>query len=109
MKHILLCSSNPILIKSLYAILREEGHYVKTVEHPAMAVHEVMFGLFDLIILDSEPFGLPTEDAVQIIKAVEPDLPIVHLGGVSLGGQLMSINAPIDLEELKRTIHSITV
>jgi DNA-binding NtrC family response regulator len=109
MKHILLCSANPILVKSLYAMLRDEGHYVETVEHPAMAVHKVMFNLFDLIILDSEPFGLSTEDAVQIIKAVEPDLQIVHVGGGMNEGPSTAVTAPLDLEEFKRTIHSIMV
>ena len=42
MKNILLCSSNPILVKSLYAILRDEGFYVATSEHPAFAVQMIM-------------------------------------------------------------------
>ncbi len=109
MKNILLCSSNPILVKSLYSMLRDEGHDVETVEHPAVAVHKVMFGLFDLAILDSEPFGLSTEDAVQIIKTVEPNLPIVYVGGGMNDGPSLAVDAPVDLEELKRTIHSITV
>ncbi len=109
MKKILLCSSNPILSKSLYAMLRNEGYDVETVEHPSMAVHKVMFGLFDLIVLDSEPFGLSTEDAVQIIKTVDPDLPIVRVGGGMNDGPSVAIEAPVDLEEFKRTIHSIAV
>jgi len=109
MKKILLCSSNPILVKSLYAILRDEGHNVETVEHPALAVQKVMFGLYDLIIIDSEPFGLSTEDAVQIIKTVEPDLPIVYVGREINDGPSKAVEVPVDLEEFKRTIHSITV
>ena len=108
MKTILLCSSNPILIKSLYGMLRDEGHDVETVEHPAYAVQKVMFGLYDLIVVDSEPFGLSTEDAVRIIKTVAPDLPILYVGGASDGPSL-AIETPVDLEEFKRTIHSITV
>jgi len=109
MKKILLCSSNPILIKNLYGMLRDEGHNVETVEHPALAVQKVMFGLCDLIIIDSEPFGLSTEDAVQIIKTVAPDLPIIYVGGVMNNGPSMAVDAPVDLEEFKRAIHSITV
>jgi CheY-like chemotaxis protein len=109
MTKILLCSSNPILVKSLYGMLRDEGHDVETVEHPALAVQKVMFSLYDLIIIDSEPFGLSTEDAVQIIKTVEPDLPIVYVGGGRKEVPSMAVDAPVDLEEFKRAIHSITV
>jgi DNA-binding NtrC family response regulator len=109
MKHILLCSSNPILVKSLYAMLREEGHYVETVEHPAMAVHKVMFGLFELVILDSEPFGLSTEDAVHIIKTVAPDLPVICVGGILKDGPSTAVSTPVDLEEFKRTLHNVTI
>ncbi len=109
MKNILLCSSNPILVKSLYGMLRDDGHDVETVERPALAVQKVIFGSYDLIIIDSEPFGLSTEDAVQIIKSVEPDLPIVYVGGGMNDSPYLAVDAPFDLEEFKRTIHSITV
>ena len=105
---ILLCSSNPILIKSLYGMLRDKGHDVDTVEHPALAVQKSMLGLYELIIIDSEPFGLSTEDAVQIIKTVEPNLPIIYVGGGMNNGLSMAVDAPIDLEEFKETIHNIT-
>ncbi|HYA87336.1 MAG TPA: hypothetical protein VEI57_09780 [Nitrospirota bacterium] len=109
MTKILLCSSNSILVKSLYGLLRDEGHDVETVEHPALAVKKVMFGSYDLIIIDSEPFGLSTEDAVQIIKTVEPGLPIVYVGGSLKDVPSMNVDAPVDLEEFKRAIHSISV
>jgi len=110
MKNIILCSSNPILLKSLYAILRDEGYNVDTVDRPALAVQKVMFGLlYDFVIVDSEPFGLSAEDAVRIIKTVAPDMPIVHVGTVSHEVPSMAVETPIDLEEFKRTIHSIAV
>ncbi len=109
MKNIILCSSNPILIKSLYAILRDEGYNVDTVDHPALAVQKVMFGLYDFVIVDSEPFGLSAEDAVRIIKTVAPDMPIVHVGAGSHEEPSMAVETPIDLEEFKRAIHSIAV
>jgi DNA-binding response OmpR family regulator len=109
MKHIILCSSNPLLIKSLYGILRDEGYDVETVEHPALAVQTVLLRRYDFIIVDSEPFGLSAEDAVQIIKTVAPDMPILFVGGERRREHAPAVETPIDLEEFKRTIHSIAV
>ena len=109
MKNIILCSSNPILVKSLYAILRDEGHTVDTVDHPALAVQKVMIGFYDFVIVDSEPFGLSAEDAVRIIRTIAPDMPIVQVGAGSHEEPSMAVETPIDLEEFKRTIHSIAV
>ncbi len=108
MKDILLCCSNPILIKSLYCVLREEGYNVEIVEHPSLAVQKVLFGKYDFVIVDSEPFGLSAEDAVQIIKTVSPGTPTVVVGSGS-DGLVPSVDTPVDLEKFKLTIHSIAV
>ena len=107
MKRIVLCSSNPILIKNLYGTLRDEGHAVETVEHPALAVQKALFGQFDIFIVDSEPFGLSAEDAAQIIRSVAPDMPILFTGGG--GNGRIDHGALLDLEEFKRELQSITV
>lgn len=107
MKDIILCSSNPILIKSLYGPLRDEGYRVDIIEHPARAVQMVMRSRYDFVIVDSEPFGLSAEDAVLIIKAVAPDLPILFVGGDQ--DDSPTVETPLDLEKFKQTIHSITV
>jgi len=109
MKNIILCSSNPILIKNLYGILRDEGYEVETVEHPAFAVQKIMNAQYDFIIIDSEPFGLSAEDAVDIIKTVAPGMPILFVGGDWEKKHGPGVETPIDLEEFKRTIHSFAV
>ena len=109
MKNILLCSSDPMLIKNLYGLLRDEGYEVETVEHPALAVQTVMDRAFDALVVDSEPFGLSAEDAVQIIRSVKPDLPILCMGGKRECGGAVGVETPLDLESFKRTIHSIAV
>jgi CheY-like chemotaxis protein len=105
MKEIILCSSNPILIKNLYCILRDEGYSVETVEHPALAVQMVMLRQYDFIVVDSEPFGLSAEDAVQIIKTVVPDMHVLFVGKNYGEEYAQAVETPIDLEEFKRTIH----
>ncbi len=109
MKNIILCSSNPIMIKSLYGILRDEGYNVQTVEHPAHAVRKVLGGSYDLVIVDSEPFGLSAEDAVQIIKTVAPDMPVLCVGCGRCKQHGASVETPVDLEDFKRMIHSFAV
>lgn len=109
MKNVLLCSSNPLLTKNLYGILREQGYSVDTVEHPSHAVRYVLFGLCDLLIIDAEPFGMQAEDAAEVVRAVAPDLHILILGETS--GQQTSLPAlgtPVDLEKFTRLVHDFT-
>ncbi len=108
MKNILLCSSNPILVKSFYGILRDEGYNVDTIDHPSFAVMMIMRKPYDFAIIDSEPFGLSAEDAAEIIKAVAPGMPILFVGGDHRKHHAQAVETPVDLEEFKRTIHSIT-
>jgi len=109
MKNIILCSSNPLLIKNVYGVLRDEGYTVDIVEHPALAVKKVMWGAYDLVIVDSEPFGMSAQEAAQVIRSVAPGMPVVIMGGEWEKDHAEGMSAPLDLEELKRTIHSIAV
>jgi DNA-binding NtrC family response regulator len=109
MKNILLCSSNPILVKSLYSMLRDEGYTVEAIEHPAHAVQMVMRRHYNFVIVDSEPFGLSAGDAAKIIKAVAPLMPILFVGDDRIATLAGSVKTPIDLEAFKRTISSIAV
>lgn len=104
----LLCSSNPILVKSLYAMLRDEGLSVDMIEHPAFAVQLIMKNRYDFLIIDSEPFGLSAEDAVEIIRSIAPDMKIMLLGK-NLTDQRNTGGAAVDLGEIKKTIQSIAV
>jgi DNA-binding NtrC family response regulator len=109
MKNIILCSSNPILIKSLYSMLRDDGYNVETIEHPAQAVQMVMRRHYNCVFVDSEPFGLSAEDAAKIIKAVSPLLPILFVGDDRIDTHAQAVKTVIDLEAIRRTIHSIAV
>jgi DNA-binding NtrC family response regulator len=109
MKRSILCSSNPILIKNLYGILRDEGYQVDSIEHPAAAVHMVMLNKYDFVIIDSEPFGLSGEDAADIIKAIEPEIPVLFVGNDSRSEYRHSAVSSGDLEVLKRTIRDIAI
>ncbi len=109
MKKIILCSSNPILVKSLYGILRDDGHSVETIEHPVLAVQMVMNSTYDVLIIDSEPFGLSAEDAAEIVRTVAPGVAILFVGKGAEKEHVLAAETPLDLEEFKRMIHSSAV
>lgn len=107
MNEILLCSHNPILIKNIYGILRDDGYIVEIADHPALAVQMVLKWKYAAVIIDSEPFGLSSDDAVQIIKSVLPDMPIVVVGHARTANGVLSIRLPVDLEEFRQAIHDV--
>lgn len=107
MKKIILCSSSPLLIKSLYGMLRDEGYAVELVEHPSLAVQKILAGAYDFMIVDAEPFGLSAEDAARIIKTIAPEMPILCLGGGPSGDHLPLIRLPTDLDAIKEMLHHI--
>jgi len=98
-----------MLVKNVYCVLRDEGFSVETVEHPALAVQKVMDGSFDMLVVDSEPFGLSAEDAVKIVRSIKPDLPILCVGTENWCGSASGVESPLDLEAFKRTVHAIGV
>lgn len=107
MKKILLCSSNPLLVKSLYAMIRDGGYEVEEVEHPAIAVQRVLQGSYRLLIFDVEPFGLSAEDAARIIATIAPGMPIFCVGGGPASDHLPLIKLPADLDAIKELIHHV--
>lgn len=107
MKKIILCSSNPLLIKSLYGMLRDEGCLVEEVEHPALAVQKVLKSAYDFMIVDAEPFGLSAEDAARIIKTIAPGMPVFCVGGGAECDNLSMIRLPADLDAIKEMLQHI--
>ena len=107
MEEILLCTHDPILVKSLYGILRDKGHDVEIADHLALAIQMILKSRYYAVIIDGKPFGLSVEDAVQIMKAVSPEMPIIVVGGPECGTDTLSIRMPVDLEELRELINSI--
>ena len=109
MKNIILCSSNPLIIKNVYCVLRDGGCTVETVEHPAFAVKKVLRGSYDCVLVDSEPFGMSADEAAQVIRSVSPGISILFMRGDRERGSSAGCNAPFDLEQFTRTFHSFAV
>ena len=107
MDEILLCTHNPLLVKSLYGVLRDEGHSVRVADHLTLAVQMVLKNPYYAVIMDGRPFGLSVEDAVQIMKTVSPEMPIIVVGGREGEADALNISMPVDLEELREVINSM--
>lgn len=107
MKRILLCSSSPLLVKSLYAMIREAGCSVEVVEHPALAVQRFLSDPSDATIFDAEPFGLSAEDAARILRSLAPEMPILCLGSGPAVDHLPLIRLPRELDAIREQIHRI--
>ena len=107
MEEILLCTHDPILIKSLYGVLRDNGHTVEIADHLALAVQMILKSHYCAVIIDGKPFGLSVEDAVQIMRTVSPDMPIIVAGGPDGKPEALNIKTPVDIEELRELINSI--
>jgi DNA-binding response OmpR family regulator len=107
MKKIILCSSNPLLVKNLYGMLRDEGYTVEDVEHPALAVQKVLRSAYDFLIVDAEPFGLSAEDAARIITTIAPEMPIFCVGGGGANDCSRMIRLPTDLDAIKEIIQHV--
>ena len=104
----LLCSNNPILVKSLYAILRDEGSDVDIAEHPSIAVQMALGKQYAVLVIDSEPFGLSVQDAIRIIKSILPEIVVIFIGYDNLDTDVLNVEAPLDLEQFRRTVHCLS-
>jgi len=109
MSDILLCCHDPILMKNIYGILRDEGHTVDIAEHPTMAVRIILNKRYSAVILDSEPFGLSAEEAVRIIGSISPEIPVLLLGKAEAAVEAERLPVPLNLEEFRQAIRDIPV
>jgi len=107
MKNILLCSSDPIFVKNLYGILREEGYRVEIADHAARAVRMVFEKGFAAVILDSAAAGISSGEAARIILRVVPGLPVILAGEALLPEGALSIGKPPDLEEVLEVLRTV--
>ncbi len=107
MNDILLCTYNPLLIKSFYGILRDEGFSIEIADHPALAIQMIFQKKYTAFIIDSESFGLSAEETIQIIRSISPDMPIIVAGNENHAVRALSVKTPVDLEEFKDVIHNV--
>ncbi len=105
MDEILLCTHDPILIKNIYGFLRDDGHSVEIADHLALAVQMVLKNPYQAFIVDGRLFGLSADDAVQIMKMVSPEMPVIVVGGRCDRQDALFVGMPVDLEELRTLVN----
>lgn len=104
---ILLCSEEPILLKNLYGILRDEGWEVETVSHPALAIQTLMKTDYKAVIFDSGVSGMSVKDAVHIIRSFLPEMIIFTIGNMTRDPGVTALSMPADLGEIKEMVHNV--
>ncbi len=107
MDQILICTSDPLFVKGLYAFLREQGYGVETTDHTAHAVQRVLQAPFAAVVLDAEGVGLSAREAVQIMNRVAAEMPVIIAGAPYSPEGAVCIGKPVDLEELGQAIRAI--
>lgn len=95
------------MIKGLYGILRDEGYNVDLSDYPAHAVQQIIKNSYGAIIIDSQAFGMPAEDAIRVIKNIAPEIRVILVGYPEEETDSLSIKVPIDLEKLRDLVHSM--
>jgi len=107
MNDILLCSSDPIFVKSLYGILREDGYDIDIAGHTALAVRMAFEKGYVAVILDSDDVGLSSGEAARIILRVMTGVPVILAGENLLPEGAVSISKPLDLEEVLEVLRTV--
>jgi len=104
---LLLCTYDPIFLKSLYGMLREEGFGVEVVEHTSIAVQRAFHKDYAAVILDSESIGISAGDAAEIIRIASRDAAVIIAGRARPSGSALSVEKPVDLEEFRALLRKL--
>lgn len=104
---VLVCTHNPLLVKSLYGILQDEGYAVEVTEQPSFVIQMAARKKYATIIIDSESFGLSVDEVIQIVRTLLPDTSFVVIGNYPSSLGAFSIKTPVDLEEFKQVLHTM--
>jgi DNA-binding NtrC family response regulator len=107
MNEILLCSSDPIFLKNLYSILREEGYFIEIAGHMALAIRMALEKRYAAVILDSEEVGLSAAEAARILLRVIPEVSVILPGENLPPDGAVSIHKPLDLEEVLEILRTV--
>lgn len=106
-KEALVCTHNPLLIKSLQGILQDEGYAVEVTEQPSFVIQVAARKHYATIIIDSESFGLSVEEVIRIVGTLLPDASFLVIGNHPYNPGTFSIKTPVDLEEFKHVLHTM--
>jgi EAL domain-containing protein (putative c-di-GMP-specific phosphodiesterase class I)/ActR/RegA family two-component response regulator len=114
---VLLIEDNLPLARTLIRVMNQEGYQVVHVGSGAAAVEKVMSRSFDVVISDLNLPGASGVDVLNVVRAYDPDVPLVLMTGcptvdtaieaVSLG-VLEYLVKPTPLDQLVRVLDRCT-
>lgn len=103
----MLCSCDPLFLKSLYGVLRQEGYEVDMTEHPADAVRMSFVKDYSAVIMDSGDVGFSAYEAAAAIRSISGRMSVIIAGGTGPSSDSIPVRKPLDLEEVKLVLRSL--
>jgi DNA-binding response OmpR family regulator len=107
MKALLLCSQDPLFLKSLYCVLKEEGYDIEVATHTADAVRLSLFRGYAAVIMDSGNVGFSEREAAKVITSVTGGTPVIIAGQADPQSGSISVGKPLDLEEVRGVLRNL--
>ena len=117
-QHVLVVDDDPLGRAVLSRLLESDGHSLELAENGREGLDKLRAGKYDLLITDRAMPGMNGDQLAEAVKQYAPDTPIVMVTGF---GDIMAGSAeqpahidavvpkPIDRDELRRAIASVTV
>lgn len=107
MQTLLLCSCDPLFLKSLYGVLRQEGYEIDIAKHPVDAVKMSFVSNYSAVIMDTGNIGFSAYEAAAVIRSIAEGVPVIIAGDARLPSGSISIGKPLDLEEVKEVLRNL--
>lgn len=106
MKDLLICSSDPMFVKSIYGAIRSEGFNLEIVERTAMAVQRTLRKNYCAVIIDPGAIGLSAADAAEIIR--REGTPVIIPGkDITISGEGTVSRRPFDVMDIISAVRDI--
>jgi uroporphyrinogen decarboxylase len=104
---ILLCTCDPIFVKSLYGLLREDGCWVDVVDRCALAVRKALARDYDVVIMDAESVGLPADDAADIIMKTAKETAVIIVGEARASSSAVAVGRPVEPVRVREMVRRV--
>ncbi len=110
---VLVADDEPLVLRVLERALREDGYNVDTANNGVDAVVQFVNNDYKLVLLDIAMPRMTGTDALRIMKAVKPSIPVVtftgHVGQGEMAetvrlGAVSSLPKPVRLDDVKRAV-----
>lgn len=102
-----MCTCDPIFVKSLYGLLREDGCWVEVVDRCALAVRKALARDYDVVIMDAESVGLPADDAAEIIMKTAKKTAVIIVGEARASSSAVAVGRPVEPLRVREMVRRV--